>query len=120
MTARHSARTFIALALVLAWAGMASMLIAAAPEARRSSATRSDREALTVLKAECFSCHNQEKKKGGLVLTTRDRLLEGADSGPVVVPGKPDASRLTRVLQPDSDPHMPPRKQLTDDQIRAL
>jgi mono/diheme cytochrome c family protein len=78
------------------------------------------REALRLLKTECFSCHNQGKKKGGLVLTARERLLEGGDAGAVVVPGKPEQSLLTKVLLEGSDPHMPPKKQLTDAQIKIL
>jgi WD40 repeat protein len=76
--------------------------------------------AMRLLKAECFACHNQEKKKGGLVLTSRERLLEGGDSGLVVVPGKLEESSLARVLLKDADPHMPPKRQLTDAQIKVV
>jgi len=75
---------------------------------------------LTTLKAECFACHNEEKKKGGLVLTSREALLKGNDEGAVVVSGKPDSSRLAKALLRDADPHMPPKKQLTDTQIKAI
>lgn len=75
---------------------------------------------MRLLKAECFSCHNQEKKKGGLVLTSRERLLEGGDNGVVAVPGKPDGSLLAKAVLKDSDPHMPPKKQLTDAQIKVI
>src|SRR5262245_493162 len=78
------------------------------------------REAMRVLKAECFACHNEEKKKGGLVLTSRESLLKGNDDGAVVVSGKPDASRLANALLPNADPHMPPKKQLADSQIKIL
>jgi mono/diheme cytochrome c family protein len=76
--------------------------------------------AMRLLKAECFSCHNQEKKKGGLVLTSRERLLEGGDNGAVALPGQPEASPLLKALSKDADPHMPPKKQLTDAQINIL
>ena len=75
---------------------------------------------MRLLKAECFVCHNQEKKKGGLVLTSRERLLEGGDNGVVVVSGKPEASPLANALLKDADPHMPPKKQLSDAQIKVL
>ncbi|MBI3416747.1 MAG: DUF1553 domain-containing protein [Verrucomicrobia bacterium] len=89
--------------------------LAAAP--REQTVTR---VALATLKTECFSCHSQEKKKAGLVLTSRERLLEGSDEGVVVVPGKPEASRLLRALAKDADPHMPPKKQLTEAQIKSI
>src|SRR6185503_1481441 len=47
-------------------------------------------------------------------------LLKGADSGKVVVAGKPDASLLWKALQPEADPHMPPKKQLTTNQIEIV
>jgi len=37
-----------------------------------------------------------------------------------VVPGKPEKSRLYQFLASDSDPHMPPKKQLTDVQREAV
>jgi WD40 repeat protein len=75
---------------------------------------------MKVLKVECFGCHNAEKKKGGLVLTSRQTLLDGGDDGAVVVPGKPELSRLAKALLRDSDPHMPPKKQLPDVQVKII
>lgn len=78
------------------------------------------REAMLLLKAECFSCHNEKKKKGGLVLTTRDALLKGSDAGPVAEPGRHDTSLLASVLLADADPHMPPERQLSEPQIKLI
>ena len=78
------------------------------------------RAALTLLKAECLSCHGEQKTKGGLSLLTRDTLLKGGDDGPVVAPGRPDESRLVTVLQEGADPHMPPRKQLDQSQVGTI
>jgi WD40 repeat protein len=77
-------------------------------------------EAIRVLKAECWSCHNEEKKKGGLMLTTREAMLKGGTDGSVVELAKPETSRLLQVLQPNADPHMPPKKQLPDAQLDLL
>src|SRR5262245_62849725 len=87
---------------------------------RRPADTSVLRKAMELLKAECFACHNEERKKGGLILTSREALLKGNEEGVVVVPGKPDSSRLTRALQADADTHMPPKKQLTDAQIKII
>src|SRR5688500_11745076 len=35
-----------------------------------------------VLVAECYECHAGEKKKGGLQLDSRARVLAGGDTGP--------------------------------------
>jgi WD40 repeat protein len=58
----------------------------------------------------CLECHNAEDAKGGLVMDSFQTLLKGSDHGPVLVPGKPDKSRL--VLQPEgkAKPPMPPKK----------
>src|SRR5262245_60882754 len=100
----------------------AGRCLAALPTAERAKPFGRDtvRQAMQILKAECFACHHEEKKKGGLVLTSREFLLKGNDDGVVVVSGKPDASRLTKALLPKADPHMPPKRQLTDAQIKTL
>jgi len=76
--------------------------------------------ALRVLQGQCFGCHSPEKDKGGLVLTSREALLAGGDSGKVVVPRRPEKSLLLRVLPEDADPHMPPNKQLPAQHVDLL
>jgi WD40 repeat protein len=85
-----------------------------------SSGTTLTRDAMGVLREECLVCHNPEKKKGGLVMATREALLKGGDGGTVVEPGKPDNSRLLQLLRKEADPHMPPRRQLPESQVRVL
>src|SRR2546430_17195226 len=96
--------------------------IASSPraETRKSAGMNASRKAMEILKTECFACHNEEKKKGGLVLTSRELLLKGNKDGTVVTSGRPDESRLIKALSPDADPHMPPKKQLQDAQIKVI
>jgi len=75
---------------------------------------------MVILKANCFGCHNPEKKKGGLVLTSRPELFKGGENGIVLSPGKSEQSKIVQVLAPEADPHMPPKKQLSDKQIAVL
>jgi WD40 repeat protein len=77
-------------------------------------------EAMVLLRKQCLSCHNQEKKKGGLLMVSRAALLQGGENGPVVVPGKAGDSLLAKVVLAESDPHMPPKKQLSEEQIALL
>ena len=77
-------------------------------------------EAMRLLKTNCFSCHGETKKKGGLVMTSRETLLKGGDSGAALTVGKPEDSALISSLAADADPHMPPKKQLTAAQIELL
>ena len=88
------------------------LLALAAMRATAAAPEKMTREAMQLLKAECVSCHNPEKKKGGLILTSREALLKGGDDGAVLLPGKPEASLMIKSLAKDADPHMPPRKQL--------
>lgn len=64
-----------------------------------------------VLKRECYGCHSGAAKeiKGGLRLDSRAAVLQGGDSGPAVVPGKPDESLLIQALRHDGL-SMPPEK----------
>ena len=77
-------------------------------------------EAMRVLKSNCFSCHNDQKKKGGLAMTSREALMKGGDSGAALVVAKPEESPLISSLATDADPHMPPKKQLAAAQIESL
>jgi len=73
-----------------------------------------------LLDANCVKCHGPLEQKSGLELDNLEALLKGGDEGAVVVPGKPEKSRLYKYLAPDSDPHMPPKKQLTDSQRESV
>lgn len=67
-----------------------------------------------LLDVQCVKCHGPLEQKSGLELDTPEAVMNGGDEGEVVIPGKPEESRLYQYLDADSDPHMPPKKQLTD------
>ena len=73
-----------------------------------------------VIANRCLDCHGSEKSKGGLRLDSRDGVLKGAESGPVVLPGKPDESPLIAAIRYDGEVQMPPKGKLKDDEIAAL
>jgi len=78
-------------------------------------------EALLMLKEECFRCHNPEKQKGGLVMTNLEALKVGGDSGlAALVPGNPGESFLLETLDPEADPHMPPKEQFSTGEIAVI
>ncbi len=63
----------------------------------------------------CARCHGGEAKapKGGLRLDSRAALLKGGESGPALVPGKPDESLLIKAVRyADPDLRMPPKGKL--------
>jgi hypothetical protein len=68
-----------------------------------------------VLVEKCHSCHGPkaEKLKGGLRIDLRENLIKGGDSGPAVVPGKPEEGLLMKgIRHSDPDFKMPPREKL--------
>jgi len=109
---------YFVMALILVWPLSTSR--AAEKSSGSNQANGSTAQAMSVLRVNCLSCHNDEKKKGGLRLTSRENALKGSDNGPVLVPRKADKSLLTKVLLEDSDPHMPPKKQLSEKDIATL
>jgi mono/diheme cytochrome c family protein len=73
-----------------------------------------------VLVEHCLDCHGTDKKKGGLRLDGRAAMLKGGDTGPAVVPGKPDESALITAVRYDAELQMPPKGKLKDTEIAAL
>lgn len=61
-----------------------------------------------LLENKCFSCHNPDKKKGGLELTSYAGLMDGGSGGAVIDPGNPSASRLWTCSAKKEEPFMPP------------
>ena len=74
-----------------------------------------------ILASRCWACHAQAGM-GGLRLDSREAILRGGKSGPAVVPGKPEISRLIRaVKRTDSDVKaMPPQEALTPTELQTL
>ncbi len=74
----------------------------------------------------CYPCHSAKanKRKGGLLVDSAPALLAGGDSGPALVPGHPEQSRLvTAIHYGDPDLQMPPKDKggkLKDEAIAAL
>lgn len=65
----------------------------------------------------CIDCHGGMQPAGRLNLTTFNGLLRGGDSGPIVVPGKPDESLLIKKLKGTAGQRMPLRKAPLDDAL---
>ena len=76
-----------------------------------------------VLAEHCYECHSARatKLKANLRLDSRAALLAGGDSGPAIVPGDPDHSRLVHAVRyTDDDLQMPPKRKLPDAVVSDL
>lgn len=65
-------------------------------------------EVRTVFRKRCMTCHNPEEARGDLDLSSLKTIEVGAGSGPVIVPGNPNASLLYTVTAHLEEPVMPP------------
>ena len=83
-----------------------------------------EKEVRPVLVDHCYKCHGKEKQKSGLRLDSRDLVLKGGEVGPVVVPGKPEASRLILAINhakaKDVEPMPSADEKIPDKAIAAL
>ncbi len=71
---------------------------------------------------KCYECHAEGKKiKGGLRLDTKEGWAKGGDTGPALVPGKPDESLLIEAVRyANRDLEMPPKNRLTPAEVQIL
>lgn len=60
-----------------------------------------------IIAAKCLSCHSQERRSGGLSLTTWQEALDGGRSGATIKPGSSASSLLVRRITGESEPRMP-------------
>src|SRR4051812_12681751 len=104
---------------------MLSLPLAAAADSLSEDATFFETKIRPLLADRCYDCHSAGKKqKGGLLLDSKSGWEHGGDSGPAILPRKPEASLLIKAVQwQDKDLQMPPEKaggKLTDSQIADL
>ena len=62
---------------------------------------------LPILRDACLNCHNPDKKKAGLDLSTYQGTMTGSDNGVVVKVGDPNASSLMKTMTHAEEPFMP-------------
>src|SRR5215218_5402129 len=105
------------------WLFLTSLVLCAAPPRAAATDPKPDaaqteffeKNVRPLLVEHCQSCHGPDKQKGGLRLDSRAALLSGGESGPAVVAGEPDKSRLVKAIgYADSALQMPPKAKLSD------
>ncbi len=76
---------------------------------------------LPLVEANCSKCHNSDKKKADLDLTSYGGALKGSGSGVVLVSGNPDGSKLWKAITHAEEPTMPPnRPKMTDKELELV
>jgi len=79
-----------------------------------------DDHVFPIFEQACLNCHNPDKAKGGLDLSTYPATLKGSSGGKIVEPGDTGSS-LMGVVRQTSEPIMPPEGDaLSSAQIKVL
>ena len=102
-------------ALGVALAVVAALGQAGAAEADAEGIAFFEKNIRPVLANNCYQCHSAEARnlKGDLFLDSKQGMLNGGESGPVIVPGKPAESRLLQAIRQVGKLKMPPRDKLS-------
>ncbi|MCB1278714.1 PSD1 and planctomycete cytochrome C domain-containing protein [Prosthecobacter sp.] len=97
----------------------ATISAAVAPDAE--SLKFFEKEVRPLLVESCYECHSVQKHKGGLRLDNLPYILQGGETGPAIVPHKPEVSLLMKLVKyEDPDMEMPPDGKLSADKIEIL
>ena len=91
-----------------------------APLARAQEKIKYQDHVSPLFESACNSCHNADKAKGGLDLSSYQNMLKGGSSGGAVEPGNPDGSLLYKLVSHQEEPFMPHKKDKLADAQLAL
>ena len=76
---------------------------------------------LPIFRNSCLNCHNPDKKKAGLDLSTFQGALQGSENGKVLNSGDASGSLLLKCVLQTEDPKMPPKgDKLSDIEIGVI
>ncbi|HEY0982827.1 c-type cytochrome domain-containing protein [Schlesneria sp.] len=92
--------------LTLVFASLVVGLVSAEESATDHKPVSFYRQVRPILQRQCSGCHQPAKQGGNLQLVSYELLLKGGESGPSIVPGKPEESEIIRQISGDK-PEMP-------------
>jgi hypothetical protein len=78
------------------------------------------REVKPILEKRCLGCHGTDSQLSNLDLRTQAAALKGGTHGAVILPGKPDESKLFQQVSGKRTPLMPPAGKLPAAEIATL
>jgi hypothetical protein len=81
-----------------------------------------EKQVRPILFARCYECHSGQsvKLQGGLRLDSLAAATKGGDTGPAVVPGKPQESLLVDAINYGELYQMPPKTRLPAEEVAVL
>ncbi len=96
------------------------ILFALISAATADEKTTYDDHVFPIFAQSCLNCHNPDKTKGGLDLSTFSATLKGSSGGKIVEPGDSAATLITCVLQTGENKMPPEGEKLASDKIETL
>ena len=100
--------------------GLATTAFAAvSPDPAAKKVTYED-DVLPIFRDNCLKCHNPDKVKGDLDLTSFSAAIKGGGSGATLNAGDPEGSQLYKSIMHTDDPTMPPNGKLPDRDIATI
>ena len=94
--------------------------ITAAFSAQGADKITFDEHVLPIFRNACLNCHNPDKKKAGLDLSTYQAALQGSENGKVLQSGNAGASLLFKCVKGTEEPKMPPKGDMLTDAELAI
>jgi len=77
-----------------------------------------------ILNSKCITCHNSNKRKGKLILTSFNEIMKGGENGEIITPGRLASSEMyRRITLPRNHKEFMPsegKKPLTDEQLAII
>ena len=107
------------LATLQAW--IASLAVPGSPEhshaSRAGVPTVTQQEIIPLMLLHCTACHGQRIQEAGLDLRSKASMLKGGNSGPAIVPGKPEESLIVQRIRARE---MPPSEREVEASLRPM
>ncbi|MEO5716054.1 MAG: c-type cytochrome domain-containing protein [Luteolibacter sp.] len=96
------------------------LLIAFSSAAPAEDKTTYDDHVFPIFQQSCLNCHNPDKTKGGLDLSTFSGAMKGSSGGKIVEPGDSATTLVTCVLQTGEHKMPPEGEKLATDKIEII
>jgi WD40 repeat protein len=106
--------------IVLGGIGIAAFQVGSITEASAQEKVNYQEHIVPIFRNNCFKCHSQDTSKGDLDLSTFGAALRGGSSGPGLMSGDPDGSKLFKVTAHTEEPKMPPNSKISDKELELI
>ena len=83
--------------------------LASGPDEAAATQALNQHDVIPILLRHCTTCHGLRRQGNDLDLRSRASMIQGGESGPALIPGKPDQSLMVEMIRSGK---MPPKKRL--------